>query len=584
MKRISALIALLLMILLLPLSASAADHYQLGERMEDFTVTLLDGETQSLYGLLAEKDMVVINFFASWCGPCKQEFPYMQAAYQTMSDEVGLLVLSVEPTDSVQKLESLCRSLDVMALPMGRDTAGVSDRFDTTAIPTTVIVDRFGCVAFMLQGAIYSTEQFCDLWGYFTSDDYTQTRPLRSLNDLHKPDAATDAALSAALNAPGGDLRFTTPEGAWPFLPAAEGGAAAAVHPHSASNSWLSLPVSVQAGDVLRYEYKLTDVGYEDYIVLRVNGENAGYQDGSFGDWQEGSYRFAAAGDYTVEFIFVQRLLDERVVGGCQLRNVSLLSGEAAAAFVPYKPILPTIPGSAAMDVELLSPGCERLQVELHGALITLPTDLVLLYAPMEELALRFRLGAGNDLANTIFVEMHDEASVLRMLSSLPYDAAGFLHTLPLDQHTLLAGLVTYPSAGAPCMYLIATDLDELEYIVAEFLGANREELTDCRILRADGTVLLDMGTEDSTLPDGMYRVLVTDAQGQPLPGVMVQICDESICQVLTTDDQGMVQYEGGSSAYEAHILFAPEGYAAPAEVLILSEDSRQATFILPGQ
>ena len=69
MKRILSL--LVLMFCLFCLSSEAETR-----EMQDFTVQTLDGSFH-LSEVLQEKKMVLINFFASWCGLCKMEFPYM---------------------------------------------------------------------------------------------------------------------------------------------------------------------------------------------------------------------------------------------------------------------------------------------------------------------------------------------------------------------------------------------------------------------------------------------------------------------------------------------------------------------------
>ena len=55
--------------------------YAKGDQIQDFTFTTYRGEQFSLYEILAEKEAVLINVWATWCGPCRNEFPYLQEAY-----------------------------------------------------------------------------------------------------------------------------------------------------------------------------------------------------------------------------------------------------------------------------------------------------------------------------------------------------------------------------------------------------------------------------------------------------------------------------------------------------------------------
>ena len=120
-----------------------SDLYALGDTMEDFTAQLCDGTQVSLSGLLSEKKAVFLNFWASWCGPCEMEFPYMQQAYDQMSQDIAVVALSIEPTDTCEVIQQFKEDNGLTTLPMGQDP-GIADRFGVAAIPTSVMVDRNG--------------------------------------------------------------------------------------------------------------------------------------------------------------------------------------------------------------------------------------------------------------------------------------------------------------------------------------------------------------------------------------------------------------------------------------------------------
>lgn len=54
----------------------SAGFYQVGDKIEDFTITIYDGREVSLYKVLEEKDMVLLNLWATWCTPCCNELPH----------------------------------------------------------------------------------------------------------------------------------------------------------------------------------------------------------------------------------------------------------------------------------------------------------------------------------------------------------------------------------------------------------------------------------------------------------------------------------------------------------------------------
>ena len=67
----------------------------LGDVMYDFTVTTPDGTAVTLSEMLAEKKMVLLNFWYTSCSWCVTEFPYMEEAYQQYKDKVG--IVAVDP-------------------------------------------------------------------------------------------------------------------------------------------------------------------------------------------------------------------------------------------------------------------------------------------------------------------------------------------------------------------------------------------------------------------------------------------------------------------------------------------------------
>lgn len=94
---------------------------------------------------LAEQrgNIVLVNFWASWCGPCREELPEMEAIYQEYKD-LGFEILAVNVDDHPDKADVLLNDIEV-SFPVLYDTDGkVSELYDVSAMPTTVIVDRNG--------------------------------------------------------------------------------------------------------------------------------------------------------------------------------------------------------------------------------------------------------------------------------------------------------------------------------------------------------------------------------------------------------------------------------------------------------
>ena len=144
----------------------------LGEVMPDFTVTTIDGEELTLSGMLAEKELVVLNIFTSWCPPCREEFPFFQAMYEALSDRIGLVAVSAEPFDTAQVLDAY-RSQLGLTFPIGSVKGTGIDRFlRIEGYPTTLFINRDGVVCFFQVGAFSFEEQLAALIFHLLDPDY----------------------------------------------------------------------------------------------------------------------------------------------------------------------------------------------------------------------------------------------------------------------------------------------------------------------------------------------------------------------------------------------------------------------------
>jgi peroxiredoxin len=107
----------------------------------DFTLPSRDGTNQRL----AEQrgNIVLVNFWASWCGPCREELPEMEKLQEKYQD-LGFTVLAVNVDDRPELADVLLNDIEV-TFPVLYDSEGkVSELYDVSAMPTTVIVDRHG--------------------------------------------------------------------------------------------------------------------------------------------------------------------------------------------------------------------------------------------------------------------------------------------------------------------------------------------------------------------------------------------------------------------------------------------------------
>src|SRR5210317_2543458 len=96
-------------------------------------------------------DVVMINFWATWCGPCRQEMPLLDELYSRYQ-RVGFNLLGVNIDDDPSRAMGMIEDLGVNFPVLFDDRKEVSKLYDVEAMPVTVIVDREGTVRYVHHG------------------------------------------------------------------------------------------------------------------------------------------------------------------------------------------------------------------------------------------------------------------------------------------------------------------------------------------------------------------------------------------------------------------------------------------------
>jgi peroxiredoxin len=96
-------------------------------------------------------DVVMINFWATWCGPCRQEMPLLDELYSRYQ-RVGFSLLGVNIDDDSRKAMNMISELGVSFPVLFDAQKQVSKMYDVDAMPVTVILDRDGNVRYVHQG------------------------------------------------------------------------------------------------------------------------------------------------------------------------------------------------------------------------------------------------------------------------------------------------------------------------------------------------------------------------------------------------------------------------------------------------
>ncbi len=119
----------------------------------DFELPDLDGEEITLSDYRGS--VVLINFWATWCPPCRAEIPDIEEAYQARRDE-GFMVLGVSVEQAPDHVESFVEAMG-MSYPVLLDEAGVvSGTYRAPGLPISLFLDREGVIRIRHVGQLTS--------------------------------------------------------------------------------------------------------------------------------------------------------------------------------------------------------------------------------------------------------------------------------------------------------------------------------------------------------------------------------------------------------------------------------------------
>lgn len=145
-RRWSSYVPLLLLALVLYIVSSCSNHPLEGKEAPDFELSPL-GQSETVVSLSDHlgEDVVVLDFWASWCPPCRDGLPILDDIAQAYADEaVQIYAINIrEPEDTVQDfVDSIDLQLDVLM----DDYAETAAAYDVSSIPQTVIIGKDGQV------------------------------------------------------------------------------------------------------------------------------------------------------------------------------------------------------------------------------------------------------------------------------------------------------------------------------------------------------------------------------------------------------------------------------------------------------
>jgi len=132
---------------------------EVGKAAPDFALRTLEGEVSRLSDHRGER-AVIVNFWASWCGPCKVEMPDLEAVYREHEDE--LVVLGVDLQESPEAIRAFLEDEVSVSYPILLDGEGkVKTAYNLFTQPTSYLVDESGIIRSRKFGA-YTEQELRD--------------------------------------------------------------------------------------------------------------------------------------------------------------------------------------------------------------------------------------------------------------------------------------------------------------------------------------------------------------------------------------------------------------------------------------
>ncbi len=270
------------------------NKFSLGDVMYDFTISDTKGTSYTLSELLETKRMVMLNFWYTDCSACNKEFPTLNDSYAKYSDVLEVLEINDYGNDSLNDVIKFPTTGqyedDNLLMPFFKITNQDSltiDKFEVvgatmTGYPTSIIIDRYGVICMIEQGAIVGEGKWDKIFDYFTADKYTQKLIVKA-EDLTPPElpdvpwvGSEDIAENFSGTGLGATYREDDAEYSWPFIPEIKDGVTLVKPSNNTDNSYgiLYADIQLKPGQAVMFDYFSSCEYSNDRMVIIVDGDD----------------------------------------------------------------------------------------------------------------------------------------------------------------------------------------------------------------------------------------------------------------------------------------------------------------------
>ena len=148
-NNIFKVVTLVAFALIFSMTTSYAASEKLSGKAANFTLKSRSGKNIKLSELRGE--VVMLNFWASWCGPCRKEMPLLEKIHKKYK-RLGFTLLGVNVEENSRDAKNYLKDVKVTFPILFDSTQKTSKLYDVSAMPTTILIDRNGNKRFIHKG------------------------------------------------------------------------------------------------------------------------------------------------------------------------------------------------------------------------------------------------------------------------------------------------------------------------------------------------------------------------------------------------------------------------------------------------